>query len=358
MTPAVAQAVLAARAALPTKLTGPSSTAVLEAWLRALGLRPDAHGRYATPKGARYEFGAQVVRYQEKREGRWSNTWSRSLIDAALTVLADAAKATGETAAIARAADAKLDRRDAKSRARAKVATRAAREAAQVVAWKEIAALEPGLVERYLRGERLPDAQLAALKERMEATATMLQVVSPDGGGLPDDGAFASAARPPVLPVYQAGFEYVWTETEGGVAYSVGVRGTKGEGAEVIIGKPRLAMLGLASFGASRLLRPFDKLERAKAGDATLVGTVRYIPEQKRYGAALIELYADAPRGGAGGRLLRIWCRMMAGYAIPAWVAVAVGPEGEAFLRARAARGAIELARHPSMASGFVVGCR
>ena len=129
-----------------------------------------------------------------------------------------------------------------------------------------------------------------------------------------------------------------------------------GKGKAVVeIGHPGGAMGG--TIGVDPVtLRIRSRWGGAEAkGDGYISGTLGYDKEEAAIDAGLLMMTAHQPRSGAGARLLWIWCTLMGGYLIRRWVAEAVGPEGEAFLKAMERRGEITL--HGQRGSYWVASC-
>jgi len=349
ITPEQSKAALEAAAAAAEGTSGQLSSAearrIVRAYLRGLGYAEDAWGNFKIDATTRYNFGDTVLRKQSKSTRGWYNLSSRSLISAATSLLQEAGKVLGKTEATERATKIRAKRVKAKERSVSKKQhDEAAKMASKELAWKHRAA-----VLKNLTREPLPEEQLATLKQQYKELTDFYEGFIFKAGREPgDDSAYASIEKPPHLPVFGE-TNYFWAEKIDGVDYSIEVSHAAKHVARVQVGESGTFMRVDPITGGSRMENP------DAVGDGGLYGSIAYV-EHKGFFAKMYLLIAQAKQKGAGTRLLKAWCSMMRGYGITAWVAEAVGEEGNAFLEAMHKRGVIEILKRTG--SNVLVACR
>ncbi len=344
MTPDLARLVLQARAEAPKRLTGEHARQILARYFGALGYPLDRWGNYHTPQGERYDLGKTVLRRQYKSGSDWKNLTSTPLQEAVLNILDAAAKALGDDTVKSAVFNAREDRKGAVRKRRSAKEEREAKDQGRVVAWKRAAFTYRADVLASLSGQRLPDDVAAAMNAQMVADADLLGLLASGGSPLPPDSEFASADVPPVLPFFRAGFDAQWTETVGGVPYTVLVQhGAEKHRADVLIGASQMLWFTQQFGRMGSLLSVTGRHRTRMTGDGSITGYVLLDPQTQRFGAALVLITAKTPRAGAGARLLALWCRILKGYGVTRWAAIAVGEEGRAFFARMAARGVVRI---------------
>jgi hypothetical protein len=330
-------------------LTTDQGKQVVKMYFEDLGWRPDRYGNllHPTKKDERIHFSKQRVQKQVKIQGTWKNIRTWSPADAARQLVIKAATEVGDEAMAQAWEKGKAKKAAAKKTAAKRRSKQALVKEASILAMKRLAAAHPRAVAMAGVGVLLDKDELAKIvKERdkyvEQYTAALEQ------GNAPDDAAFASVDKPPTAMLGFA-VEYTWTETVDGVEYTVHVEHARKGEANVTIGTatemgmvvdPRYHIVKAAKYKAK--------------GDAQISGRVFFNGET--FLGSLFMISSKAKRGGAGSRVLSLWCRMMAGYGIEAWRAEAVGEEGAAFLQALQARGAIEILG--GKGSDLVVSCQ
>jgi hypothetical protein len=238
---------------------GAEAEDLLRVWLRGSpDKQVDRYGNYiwtgTTKSGEellhRYHFAKTVMRHETKFPGgEWSSRSSTLFQDAALNLLALAAKESGSDAFAARV-QAALDKRTAGKADRVvRKESKELAEAKTVWAWKRIAyeawedfrklALEMDMDAGQKELDRLTDARQVFEDEYVERWERR-EVVEADGstpaGG---DPVFASADKPPLLPFVSSRFKYVWAQASGGSTFSVQVeQGTQKNEIYIQIGSP------------------------------------------------------------------------------------------------------------------------
>lgn len=330
----VAKAVIARAEQLGVKGKPNKATAerILRAWLTARGLETDRYGNFLKPDGDRFHFSENNIHRQYKGSSGWSNITSVSMIDYAITILSIA----GETLGQPKWAALHEKRKGERAKAATKAEEKRLRDQASELAAKALAFEEPTHMAKSMRRETLPDDVYQRLIVRKtQLVDTYLELLKA-GGPLPDDSAFATIDRPPVAPLYHKS-EYSWVETVDGHKYTVTVRSAGSSGAEIHIGSTGGVGLMVDAFSMGVVAGPGGE------GDAYVSGKIVWSEAKKRPYAALFLIQATEKQKGAGSRVLDMWCRMMKGYGVPKWMAQAIGPEGAAFLKARAAKGKIRI---------------
>lgn len=310
-----ARAMLEVYGAKPGALTVGVAERVIAAHLRSLGLTPDRYGNYVVRDGVeRWHFSEQNLQHQEKYQGDWRNIDSEPSLDAALALLAEAARVVGDAKAEARVAAARGSRKSARSARAGKAAAGAAEEAARTAAFKRFGFEHPELLLRGLgRGKRLTEAESATSNAALAEYAETYRRALPVG----DDGQFASLDRPPFLPLVR-NTSYVWREEVGGSAFTVRVAHFEPGVATVEIGDGR----GMAVNAATRSWRLSS---RDGEGPAYLSGRVSS-DARGAISATLFFVVSRRPMGGTQALLL--WCRMMRGYGVRRWVGEGLSDDG------------------------------
>jgi hypothetical protein len=343
------------RVAAKVKLTSKSATYIIQSWLRAIGYQRDPWGNYLKPAApsARWHFKATVVNQQEKRAGEWRNVSSRSLIETAMNLIVNASKALGrsDVEQVARGAREQrttaAQKRAAKA-ARAEVEQQAHALAAKAMAWKYRAELD----QQLRGGQTTPEMAAQFRADNIEAQQRILAALDAGAPIDQDDAQVASVDQPPLLPLLHD-VPYSWVHTQDGVPYTIRVgRHVRGQAA-ITIGRSTEAALGM---GVDPITHRVTWEHHATAvGDGYATGQVLTLDQDR--GAKLFLVIAHDKQKGAGSRLLKIWCRLMAGYGVQDWIAEAVGPEGEAFLKALEKRGTIAIDGEHSLESFWMVRC-
>jgi len=90
-------------------------------------------------------------------------------------------------------------------------------------------------------------------------------------------------------------------------------------------------------------------------GDAQATGRVVWDDKAKRFDGVLFMVTSLSKQKGAGSRVIELWCRMMQGYGIDAWIAEAVGDEGMAFITALERKGKLSILGGDR--NNLIVGC-
>lgn len=304
------------------KLDGGAARAIIGVWLRhEFGAQEDKWGKFHVGEH-RWDLGRSVARKQGRySNGGWFNVKSYDLIGLAAVILKNAGiEAGGEILE---------KRKTAKESAKTKREEKARQDAAQMLANKDIAFKHRDETLAWLQGHDIGDARHEAL--RAESLALKEQYLA----GGPSDDAFASLDAPPVLPIYRS-VDYNWSVEQDGVRYSVRVEHADGKIANIHIGKAS-EWMSVDPSRHSITMWTGPELQ----GDGSADGTIR-----DRDGVLVGSLFmvaAKKPRSGAGTRMLKIWCRMMAGYGVEKWIGEAVGEEGMAFLEGLERKGAIRI---------------
>lgn len=340
MTPTTAQAVLeyVKRFNVPAKPNVDESEGVIKVWLRAIGWKEDNWGNFLEPgePKIRYHFKKTQLNKQRKDDrGDWVNSSYTSSIDSALSLIVSAAGVIGDQEVVAKYAKSKGKRREQKQSRAESAEEKRQRSEATSWAWKEYASQRRGFAEKMLQGKAKDEEVLKAREEFTPMQAKWLQVVK-DGKTPEDDQQFATADSPPVLPVLGTA-EYKWTETVDGVEYSVKIESVEKNVAEISIGGD----IQSHGIGVSAITHAIRVLDSDAKGDSYIAGKISY--RDDRYQAALFMIMSGSKQKGAGSRALSIWCRLMSGYGVKAWVAEAVGVEGEAFLLALEKKGKLKI---------------
>ena len=332
MTPETASKV---RAAGPIKDIA-TARRVLSVWLDAAGHERDRWGNWHVGDGLRIHLTARMMQRQSKAGGGWYTVRSTAILDAAHNVVVNAERALGaegdpkEAIGQRAARDAKM-KRAASARGDKNLQARA-----EELTMKRAHREYPAETATVLSGGRIADAKAqeinAATLGWVEEALSLLRT----GSAPPGDGAFASADRPPLLPMLRR-ISYSWIERVGDVAYSVRIESRGGGRAALHIGKA-------AGYGMQ--VDPITHWIKARIGhdegDAYISGQIAY-----KDGRVEARLYmAEARVTGLGGiRAGSLWCRMMRGYGVRAFVAERLLPEGEKFLELLARRGSVEILR-------------
>lgn len=295
MTPETAQAVAAAVRRVGMPLTAKSAAAVIDAWGVAERFPRDRGGNFVTGERRRVQLGKQVVREQSRGSGGvWRNDASSSLIAAGTKLALAAAKVLGDDALAAGARGQAQSRAKAKQQARSRRDLEKLRGRAREVAAKHVAADHPEWLRAATLAGEIDAAHRAVLaREANEATQVYLDaLLEGRAAELPDDGKFASVDRPPWLPFVMPGVEYRWTESSQAGPVVVHVhRRYYGSGlAANLTSEDGVVVYGL--------------LGRDAAPVAT--GIV----------AELIEVLHPEASSAQTAAVLRLWCRLVAGYGV------------------------------------------
>ncbi len=352
MEPSVAEAVLAATSTLPKKLKIADAEIVVRRWLRARGLVEDRWGNFAIVvsqksldrgiAAERYHFTDRQIQHQARSsEGRgdWHNHTSTPLIEAANTLITKAGEALGRTDIVEHATKAKAQRAGAAEKRAETVKSKRVDEDARNLARKYIAKKYRADVLKNYTNVPIESDRLAEMKQALEFHEGFFRGAVLGQRTMPTDDLFASIDLPPILPIFGGPISYEWVEKEGGVPYSVFVTNKEKGKAIVKIG----ASGGLLDIDPTTMSISGQRRENIQ-GDGWIDGILIYA--NGRFNGALVVISVKSEKKkGVGSRLLNLWCRMMAGYGITRWVAVAVGPEGQEFFNALEKRGRIRIDR-------------
>jgi hypothetical protein len=322
---------------------------LIRAYLRLEGFRPDSYGNFKSPSDPkhRYHFSKQRVQFQRRGPGGWSNVDSYLPGDMARRIVTAAARTAGETAL----ADKFMAGR--KAAAKRKIAGQKREEKrrtevdARQIAQKAFAAENPDIALKIGSRVKVPSGKFAVAKERIHNLSMQWADHIAAGGAPPPDSAFATVDYPPVLPVFFP-YTYDWTETVDGVEYSIHVEHGEGGTANVMIGAH-------GSFGIDPVSHRMFVPKHKAVGDAQISGRIVWDDSGKELAGMLFMITALNKGRGAGSRVMQLWCRMMRGYGIEAWIGEAVGPEGMAFLKAMDAKGKLAILGGDSRS--LVVAC-
>ena len=323
---------------------------LIRAYLRAAGLREDSYGNFKNPSdpNERYHFSRQRVQLQRKHGRQWSNVRSYSPTGMARKIVISSSKTVGDSSLEDRfrskvKAEGARRKKAKRTAAEGKVAAKA-----KEIAQKAFAMNEPELAVKVGSGVVMPSSQVAHAKDRIQQLTRKWTEHLLAGGAAPLDSAFATVDSPPVLPVFLP-YEYTWSETVNGVTYSVHVENAEKGTANVSIG-------GYGRFSVDprthRMLVP----DYETSGDASISARVVWDEDGKQMVGVMFMITALNQKRGAGSRVMELWCRMMRGYGVSAWIGEAVGPEGMKFLRALERKGKIKILGGDS--KNLVMTCR
>jgi hypothetical protein len=350
----VAAAVLDAAEHLPKKLKIADAETIVRRWLRALPREEDRWGNFhieITAKeresgivDVRYHFTDRQLQRQVKygSDSEWRNRSSQPLLEAANTLITKAATALGRTDIAERATKIRAQRVEATEKRARAVVSRTEKEAAFTLARKYLAKKYRDDVLRNYTNVPIDPARLAEMKGILEFQSAFFQGVRT----IPGDETFASIDLPPILPVFGP-ISYEWVETEGGQPYSVFITNKEKNKAIVKIG----AAGGLLDIDPVTMRVSAQRRENIQ-GDGWIDGYI--VQKDGKFYGVLVVISALNKKVGAGTRLLNLWCRLMAGYGITRWVAVAVGDEGAAFFNALEKRGRVRVDRRDV---NWVIAC-
>lgn len=305
---------------------------LIRAYLRLEGYRSDSYGNFKKPSDPkhRYHFSKQRVQFQSRSPRGWSNEGSDLPGDLARRIVTGAAKIAGDTAL----ADKFMAGR--KAAAKRKIAGRKREEKrkgevdALHIAQKAFAVESPDIALRIGSRVKVPSGKFAVAKERVHNLSMQWADHLLGGGEPPPDSAFATVDYPPILPVFFP-YTYDWTETVDGVEYSIHVEHGEYGTANVMIG-------GHGNFAVDPMTHRMFVPKYKPVGDAQISGRIVWDDSGKELAGMLFLITSLNKRRGAGSRVMQLWCRMMRGYGIEAWIAEAVGAEGMAFFEALAAK--------------------
>jgi hypothetical protein len=306
---------------------------VARAWLEGAGLQPDRWGNYKTDDTHRFKITKQRLQRQQKSHGDWRNTRSTPLLEAALNLVKKAATELGDEAALAKVSGAKVKRAEASQARAAKVKEeQLQREVMAMVAKVASAEMPDDFAHFHDTGNATP-----AFQTRYNSIVNEVQALRRLGKP-PSDQALFSSFAPPLAPLLME-LSAQWVEEVRGVPYTVTVAHSDPNTATITIGHVGSMGIGTQVDPLRGTARPtFEQRE----GDAYLTGWVK----RSKTGpiGALFLIQSQEKKQGAGSRLLDLWCNLMDSYGVPAWVAQAVGDEGEAFLDAKVRAGRLERA--------------
>ncbi len=357
---ALAEKILLSIEKLPKKLRVEDAKHVIRAWLRASDLREDQWGNFALTvtdkerwqgvRGVRYHITERQLQRQVKHDRDWSNVASTPVIDAANALINNAAVALGKTELVDKAKSDIGARKDAVAQRKQSTEDKRATVEARSFARKYVAyKFRDAVIDNYT-GKKIDEETVKKINEVMDFQTAFFKSVKTK----PTDSMFASVDNPPVLPMFGP-TNYSWVETVDSVRYTVAVHNKDGE---------KKASIQIGSSGGLRAIDPFavglsrSIMMQRNEGDGVISGAIVFDGKKFSAGLLLIMVRNDdetTKRKGVGTRLLRLWCRLMAGYGIDRWVAIAVGDEGAAFLTALEKKGAITIQRGQD--SNWVVTC-
>jgi hypothetical protein len=239
----------------------------------------------------------------------------------------------GRLDALGEAAEERKAKRKAASESRReKAARRELEHKAVILANKQLAFEHPDVVLSTFTGRLDPPTGERFRAEQTRLTAVWAEELTRGTTVFP---SFASVARPPLLPIRIHDSVYRWVEQEGGVDYTTSFENGGADTMKIVVGSTG-GFMSINPVTHRPIMQPYDSV-----GDGYLGGAVALTPTGLV--ARLFLVMVQKPRTGAGTRLLSLWCKLMNAYGIRAWVAEAIGEEGEAFLQAMQRRGAISI---------------
>lgn len=346
--PAVAEAIL--RVWDGKKVTLISAKKIVEAWLGAKGFRRDAWGNYLEEDGARWHFGKQTVKLQEKMHGDWRDRRSLALIDAANALLTKSARTLGREDELVKVTGHREARKEERTKRASRAATARLEEQAQVWATKLVSQRDP---EGYIKALRGEDAahRAAFMAKARELYAQCLRQL--EDGGSYSDGEIVSVDDPPFAAFFDKRCRYEWNEPVQGVTYTFFVVQREVDVCEVHIGKPTAdGMMG--RIDPMSHAEKWDRPTLDVKGDGYISGYV-----QRKAGeaptAVLFFIMSHEKQKGTGSRMIDAWCTLMKGWGVERWVAQAVGDEGEAFIQTKVRTGRLKL--HGRSAKNMLLSC-
>jgi hypothetical protein len=352
MKPAVAEQLLTfvkQRGYLPTRLNVAAAESIVRVYYRAEGHAEDRWGNAVRADGQRYHFQKTTVVRQSKYSGGWATVRSWRTIDLAAVLVREAAKDAGDAATLAAWEEGK-QKRVAQKKARSEKSERDRRTAmASQTALKRVAFEHPHEVFTNLRRQKLADEVFDMLRSKASTYTAEYLAALERGEQLPPDEAFTSVEQPPIVPLFLDRTQE-WDVVEGGVPYTVRVANHGRGMASVTIGQSGEPGMGVDAFTGW-----LSHDVREAKGDGGISGRVHVDEESGEVDGALYFIMAREKQRGAGARLISIWCALMAGWGVKAWVGEAVGPEGEAFLTALEKRGTLRI--RGRRGSNWIVEC-
>ncbi len=187
----------------PTTLTAAAALALIRAWALERGWAEDKKGDLLVNDAQRWHFRRSQTLHQVKgRGGTWltqrawlSTSLARQLVMTAAEVLAEQDLIAAWAPAEEQGEEAATERRRRADRARIE-------EAASVIAMKRMAWEHQAEAIAISMGQALPEMQARRLEEKQREYAQAYEAELAAGRPGPSDGAFATAERPPVLPLY------------------------------------------------------------------------------------------------------------------------------------------------------------
>lgn len=318
------------------KINGTIAAQIVRAWAAAKGYEEDRWGNFHRDDESRIKLTKQRVQTQRKFAGdkRWSNIKSVSLIGAAQRLVKKAAEALGDDKALAKVSAGTKKRRVARER-RSEEARKEQlqRDVLSMVAKVVSSEMPMGFVRLHDTGAASPEFQT-----RYNELVHRVQALRRLGRPLTDQDMF-STFQPPLAPLLMKNLEAVWIEDMRGVPYTVSIRNAG----------PGVAVVEIGSTSTKRSMGTrvdpvtgwvSSRQDVDRIGDAYVSGRIRRTKDGPV--AVLYFIISKNKQQGAGSRVLDLWCNLMASYGIDAWVAEAVGDEGQAFLGAKVQSGRLE----------------
>jgi len=328
------------------KLTNATAREVVLVWAASSGWREDRWGNFHPREGLRVKLTKQRVQRQKKRDdGTWSNATSTPLIEAAQNLVQKAAEVLGNEEVLGKVSGAKEARRGAQQARASKAETEARKRQVEAMAAKVISMEDPvGFLTLY-ETDKAP-AVFQRRYTELTGQIDRLQAL----GRMPTDQDFFRTTHPPLAPVLIQSMAS-WVEEVDGVPYTVSLRHADRDRAIIEIGS-------IGSMGLTNRIDPITKaavidFER-REGDSYISGYIHRRAGQAP-AALLFFIQSQEKRRGGGGRALDLWCHLMDSFGVDAWLAEAVGSDGEAFLGRKVASGRLEnLGRR---GANFVMRC-
>lgn len=329
-------------------VSGPAAKIVVSAWLQATGLEPNQWGKYVQANGKRWAISERTVHLQSRTGGGdWHNERTYGLIDIAINLIDLAEKEIGGD--LGKRLQSK--RGSAQDKAQAKRQSEKFAATANALAAKYMAFHHWDEALRSARRQSIPEEKRRELAEvQKRAHEDYLGLVR-SGAQLPDDSQFASAEKPPFIPMFFKNIDYRFDVEQDGVIYSVRVEHGDSGRAKLHIGR---AAGGFAQVDPlSHQMRGYFGPELH--GDGTLDGAITNTDDDQFVGQVFL-ISADERKKGAGGRMLRLFCRLMKGYGVKHWLGEAIGEEGQAFLEAMERKGQIKIVQRDG--SYWAIACK
>lgn len=333
------------------KLDARKATSLITTWLRAIGGVEDRFGNFLFQNGTRrWKFKEQVVRRESKTDSGWFATDSVSLIDTGNNILKNAAQALGREDLLERAEKMKASRAATRTKRADKAKADELAHKALVWAHKLVAQKHP---DAYADAREGSGAKKEAAVKKISPELESVKQIALDKlsvGEKLDDGTIVSTTNPPIAAFFDEHLSFYWTETEGGVEYTIRFSPKKNGLVDVQIG--RSSEMGLRMSASSMKIEatPAGLSDKGDGFISALIGR-----ERGKMSAKVFMIISLQKRAGVGSRLLNMWCRMMDAYGINAWVAEAVGEEGQAAIEAWAKRGRLQILKQ--VGSNILVRC-